>query len=67
MNLFSTLPVAYIDPATTGQIVAIVTGIVISLGVALGIMRTRIMMFFQKRKIARMEKKIAKETTKQSK
>ena len=55
-------PVAYIDPATAGQIVALITGVVISLGVAAGLMRTKIMMFFQKRKIARMEKKIAKET-----
>jgi len=52
---------AYIDPATTGQIVAVVTGIIISLGVALGIFRTKIMMFFQKRKVAGLEKKIAKE------
>jgi len=58
MNKFNIL---YIDPATSGQLIAIITGIVITLGVTAGIMRTRILMFFQKKKIARMEKKIEKE------
>jgi len=60
-NFFNT---AYIDPATSGQIIAVITGVVITLGVTVGIMRTKIMMFFQKNKIARMEKKIIKENKK---
>jgi hypothetical protein len=55
------ITVAYIDPGTASQIVAIVSGIVITAAVTLGIMRTKISMFFQKKKIDRLEKKILKE------
>jgi len=54
----------YIDPATTGQLIAVVTGVIISVSVTLGMYRTKVAAFFQKRKISRMEKKIAKEAEK---
>ncbi|MCL1851882.1 MAG: hypothetical protein FWF88_02485 [Peptococcaceae bacterium] len=52
---------AYIDPSTASQIVMVISGIVISFAITLGILRTKIAMFFQKRKITRMEKRISKE------
>ena len=55
------VPFAYIDPSTASQIIMVVSGIVISCAITLGILRTRIVMFFQKQKIARMEKRIRKE------
>jgi len=62
MLFFDTFPVfLYIDPAAAGQITAVISGAVISLGIMIGVFRTRIAMFFKKHAIARMEKRIRKE------
>jgi len=54
-----TVPVyAYIDPATTAMITQIVAGIFISVGVAVGIFRHRIILFFKNLSVKRTERKI---------
>ena len=55
---------AYIDPATTSYIIQIVSGIVISCGVAAGIFRKRIQIFFRNKKLQALEKKLTKEAEK---
>ena len=52
---------AYLDPATTSYIIQIVAGVVIACGAAVGIFWKKIRLFFRNRKIARMEKRLAKE------
>lgn len=65
MLLFDTYAVfLYIDPGMAGQIVAVISGAVISLGIMIGVFRTKIAMFFKKHAIARMEKRIRKEAAK---
>ena len=55
---------AYIDPATTSYIIQIVSGIVISCGVAVGIFWKRIKLFFKNKKMNALEKKLTNEAAK---
>ena len=50
--------VPYEDPATTAMLVQILSGVVISAGVAFGIFRRKIMMFFKKLKVKSIQRKI---------
>ncbi len=59
--MFASTAFAYLDPATTSYIVQVVAGVVIACGAAVGIFWKKIRMFFRKRKMARMEKKLQKE------
>ena len=62
-----TVPVyAYIDPATTAMITQIVAGIVISLGVAFGVFRRKVFLFFQNLSVKRTQHKIEKQNRKNS-
>ena len=61
--LFYTL--AYIDPTTTAMLTQIIAGIFISLGLALGIFRQKVIMFFRNLKVMVIRKKIEKESKKQ--
>ena len=58
---------AYIDPATTSYIIQIVSGIVISCGVAAGIFWKRIRLFFKNRKLQALEKKLTREAERKEK
>jgi len=51
---------AYIDPTTTAMLTQIIAGIFISLGLALGIFRQKLIMFFRNLKIKIIQKKIEK-------
>ena len=55
---------AYIDPATTSYIIQIVSGIVISCGVIVGVFWKRIKLFFKNKKMNSLEKKLTKEAAK---
>lgn len=55
---------AYLDPATTTYIIQIAAGIVIALGASVGIFWKRIRLFFRKRKMQAMERKISEEAKK---
>ena len=57
---------AYVDPATTAMLTQIVSGIIISLGVVIGVFRRKIMLFFQNIRIKMMKKKIEKQNRKDS-
>jgi len=63
--LFYTL--AYIDPTTTAMLTQIIAGIFISLGLALGIFRQKVVMFFRNLKVMVIRKKIEKESKRQGK
>ena len=62
--LLSTTASAYIDPATTAMITQIVAGLFITLGVAFGIFRRKIFMFFKNLSVKRTQRKIEKEARK---
>ena len=47
---------AYIDPTTTAMLTQIIAGIFISLGLALGVFRQKVIMFFRKLKIKIIKK-----------
>jgi hypothetical protein len=65
MSLLLAVPsYAYVDPATTAMITQIAAGIFISAGVAFGVFRRKIVMFFKNRKVRRIGKKIEKESKK---
>ncbi|MCL2053273.1 MAG: hypothetical protein FWG90_02375 [Oscillospiraceae bacterium] len=55
---------AYVDPTTTAMLIQIIAGIAISLGIAFGIFRQKIIMFFKNLKVKSLEKKISKEKEK---
>ena len=59
-----TTMLAYVDPATTAMIIQIVAGVCISVGVALGIFRRKIALFFQGLKVKLTKKKIERENKK---
>ena len=63
----STSALAYIDPASTSYIVQIVAGIFIAGGATIGIYWQKIKLFFQKRKVERLQTKIQKEATEKPK
>jgi len=50
--------IAYIDPTTTAMLTQIIAGIFISLGLALGVFRQKVFMFFRSLKIKIIQKKI---------
>ena len=52
---------AYVDPATTAMLTQIVAGVFITAGVAFGIFRRKIIMFFKNISVKRMQHKIEKE------
>ena len=54
--LFYTL--AYVDPSTTAMMAQIVAGIFISLGLAFGIFRQKIVLFFKNIHVKMLQKKI---------
>jgi len=64
MMLLTTTASAYIDPATTAMITQIVAGLFITLGVAFGIFRRKIIMFFKNMSVKRTQRKIEKEAQK---
>jgi hypothetical protein len=65
LNIYFIIPVhAYIDPATTAMLTQIVAGIFISIGVAFGIFRKRIFLFFKNIGIKRLQRKIEKQNRK---
>ena len=64
MMLLSTTALAYIDPATTAMLTQIVAGLFITLGVAFGIFRRKIFMFFKNISVKRTQRKIEKEARK---
>ena len=55
---------AYIDPTTTAMLTQIVAGIFISLGLALGIFRRKIVIFFKQIYVILFNKKVARENNK---
>lgn len=59
---------AYIDPATTAMVTQIVAGVFISLGVAFGVFRRKIIIFFKNLHVKREKRKIERRAgkTKQS-
>lgn len=59
--VFSMNASAYIDPGTTAMLTQIVAGVIISLGVVFGILRTKIIMFFKNLKVKFMQKKLEKD------
>ncbi len=65
MVAFSSVSFAYLDPGTTSVIIQAVAGVVIACGVAVGAFWTKIKAFFRDKKIANMEKRLAKKAEKQ--
>lgn len=63
---FTITAYAYVDPATTAMITQIVAGIFISAGVAFGVFRRKIILFFKNISVKRMKRKIEKENVKDS-
>ena len=61
---FTTPVYAYIDPATTAMITQIVAGIFISAGVAFGMFRQKIILFFKNVSVKRIQRKIEKQNRK---
>ena len=57
---FTQTAYAYVDPATTAMVVQIVSGIFISLGIAFGVFRGKIFVFFRTLKVKLTQKKIEK-------
>jgi len=65
MGMLGTVPAyAYIDPSTTAMITQIVAGIFISLGVAFGIFRRKIVLFFKNLSVKHVQRKIEKQNRK---
>jgi hypothetical protein len=65
VGLLTALPVyAYIDPGTTAIITQIVAGIFISLGVAFGVFRRKIFVFFKNLQVKAIQRKINKQNKK---
>jgi uncharacterized protein YacL len=65
VGLLTALPVyAYIDPGTTAIITQIVAGIFISLGVAFGVFRQKIFIFFKNLQVKAIKRKIEKQAKK---
>lgn len=52
---------AYIDPAATSYLLQIVGGIVIACSVTIGVFWRRIQLFFSKKKMQRLEKRLSKQ------
>ena len=55
------MKLAYIDPATGAMVTQIVAGVLITLGVAFGVFRTKIILFFKNMKVKSMQKKLSKQ------
>lgn len=51
---------AYLDPAATSYLVQIVSGVVVTCGVAVGIFWKKIRLFFRKLRMKSLEKKLNK-------
>ena len=64
MMYFISPAYAYIDPATTAMLTQIVAGILISLGVAFGIFRHKIIFFFKNMRVNYLQRKIEKQNRK---
>ena len=65
MGMYCTIPAyAYVDPATTAMITQIVAGIFISLGVALGLFRRKIILFFKNLSVKHLQRKIERQNRK---
>ena len=63
LDLFLTIPAsAYVDPATTAMIAQIVAGIFISIGLAFGIFRQKIYLFFKNMSVKRTKRKLEKQS-----
>jgi len=68
INMFLVLEVhAYIDPATTAMVTQIVAGVFISIGVAFTVFRHKIVLFFKKLNVKRLQKNIEKQNRKKTK
>jgi len=52
---------AYIDPAASSYIIQIVAGVVISCGVVVSIFFKKISLFFKRKKMERLEKKLTRQ------
>ena len=61
---FTTPAYAYIDPSTTAMLTQIVAGIFISLCVALGIYRQKVILFFKNLSVKHVQWKIEKQNRK---
>jgi len=61
---FQTYALAYVDPATTAMMTQIVAGIFITLGVAFGVFRHKIVLFFKNIGVKRTQRKIEKQNKK---
>jgi hypothetical protein len=61
------LTYAYVDPAVTAMLTQVIAGVVISLGVAFGVFRRRIFMFFKNISVKRTQRKIEKQAKKDDK
>jgi len=60
--MLATIPVyAYIDPATTAMLTQIIAGLFISAGVAFGVFRRKIALFFKNMSVKRAKRKIEKQ------
>ena len=65
--LFSPDAHAYVDPSTTAMLTQIIAGIFISLGLALGIFKQKIILFFKSLKVKALHKKNEKGNKKREK
>ncbi|MCL2247796.1 MAG: hypothetical protein FWC13_00845 [Oscillospiraceae bacterium] len=65
-RLFTVTASAYVDPATTAMLIQVFAGIFITLGVAFGVFRQKIIMFFKNISIKRTQRKIEKQAAKQN-
>jgi hypothetical protein len=65
--MFSLPVYAYIDPASTAIVTQIVAGVFISLGVAFGIFRRKIAIFFKNLQVKATQRKIEKQIQKENK
>jgi O-antigen/teichoic acid export membrane protein len=64
MPLPSILTYAYVDPAVTAMMTQIVAGVVISLGVAFGVFRRKVFMFFKNISVKHTQRKIERQAKK---
>jgi len=64
LNMYAIPAYAYIDPATTAMITQVVAGIVISTGVALGVFRQKIILFFKNLSVKWTQRKIERQNEK---
>lgn len=60
-------PFAYLEPATVTYLYSIVAGAVIAAGVAIGVFRKKIRLFFRNLKIKMLEKKLSRQADKNNK